>query len=266
MIRQRNWSANFRSKTFTVGFLFVLLTVLWLILIGTSWSEAHASTSPNNSVSASSGTDKTGEEYSFRWLDPEKKITVLQNRKYLKSERLFISASGGVATSSAFRTAFSFDPRLSFNFSEDWGFEAFYTMVFNRENSTFQALRQAANVLPVVREIRAQYGAMIQYSPWYAKINVFNNILYFDWNFSAGAGLVHTALDTRATSSDSAQYVFVDRFAIFAATGQQFHLSHDICFRLDFTSAFYQAMVFGTSGAQVWWTNFTGGAGFGFRL
>ena len=36
-----------------------------------------------------------GDTYSFSWLDPDKEVFVLQNRKYRKKGRLHLNAGGG---------------------------------------------------------------------------------------------------------------------------------------------------------------------------
>ena len=40
--------------------------------------------------------------YEFSWLDPDKEVYVLQNRKYKKSGHIHLNAGGGVTTSGAF--------------------------------------------------------------------------------------------------------------------------------------------------------------------
>jgi outer membrane beta-barrel protein len=205
--------------------------------------------------------------YDFNWLDPEKKIYVLQNRRYLKANRLSLSAMAGPGFSNPYRTAYNLDPRLSYHFSEAWGIEAFYAFTFNTENTTYEALRQAsATTLPVVREVRSRAGLLATWVPWYAKINVFNNILYFDWYFSGGASTLRTQLDKRANSVAPATYVSQDLFALVLGTGHQYHLGNRLFVRLDFTTSIYRAQVFGDSGDSAWYSNHDFGLGLGVRL
>jgi outer membrane beta-barrel protein len=124
------------------------------------------------------------------------------------------------------------------------------------------------NTLPVIREIRSQYGGEIHWVPWYAKINVFNKVLYFDWYFAAGAGALQSALYNSTTDAGVTTATEVDQtnFAFFWGTGHIYHITDSLLVRLDFTSAVYNAQVFGTGGATSWYSNLNVGAGVGWRL
>ncbi len=232
----------------------ITLAGLWVTLMAASWAQAAP-------------TAEKDSEYNFSWLDPDKKIYVLQNRKYTKAGHAMFSAMGGVGWSNPYRNVRTVDPRVSFYFSEDFGVELFYSINFNSTNTTFSALEQESpNALPHIREIRSQYGALLHWVPWYAKINVFNQILHFDWYFSGGAGRIHSFLLDKNSISDPFTETLDDRFALFAGTGQQYHLSQDFLVRLDFTGAFYQAPVLGTAGESAWFSNYNFGIGLGYRL
>ena len=232
----------------------VVLAAVWLVLIATSWGQAAPP--PSNS-----------DEYNFSWLDPDKKIYVLQNRKYLKAGHLMVSAMGGVASTSPYLTTYNVQPRLSFFLSEAFGIETFYTLMSNSENGNFDALKQASpSTNPLIREIRSQYGVLLNYVPWYAKINVFNKILYFDWYFSGGAGTIQSALDRRQTVSAPHDYVEQSTLGVFAGTGHIYHLTQDFSVRLDMTASFYRAPNLGTSGDKIWFSNYLFAIGLGYRL
>ncbi len=230
--------------------------VLWLALMAVSWAEA-ATPSP-----APSDDD----EYNFSWLDPEKKIYVLQNRRYQKAKKLLLSATVGPGFSNPYRSSLNVDPRLAYYFSESWGFEVFYTLTFNSENSVFKALQGATATLPVVREVRSQLGAQLHWVPWYAKINVFNRILYFDWYFAGGAGSINVARDIRA-NAQAAEGPYADEqyFAAYLSTGHYYHLSESLVVRMDITGAFYRAPIV-VGGEQGWFPNYNFGLGVGLKL
>jgi outer membrane beta-barrel protein len=242
------WRERARMWAFKVGI--ALAAALWLAVMAASWADAAED-----------------DEYNFNWLDPEKKIYVLQNRKYLKANHLMLSGMVGPGISNSYRNTYAFDFRVAYHLSEAFGIETFYSFLANRENNTFEALKQAApTTLPVVREIRSQFGILGQYVPWYAKINVFNNIIYFDWYFSGGLGSLSSALDTRRNKNDPENFVYENLFALYLGTGHRYHLSQTLHMRLDFTGAFYQAPLFGTSGDNSWYSNYTVGVGLGLKL
>lgn len=268
------------SRKWGVRLIVLAIATFWLVLIAVSWAEAEASTDiPSNGSSvagrepASSGGDasedapRDSDEYSFKWLDPDKKIYVLQNRRYLKAERPMLSVLAGPGISNPYRNTSMVSPRLAYFFTEWLGLEAFYTKGFNSENGTFDALkRNSPNSLPVVREIRSQTGLLAEFVPFYAKINVFNKILYFDWYFNAGAGVMQTALDTRTSSSSPASFQDQSFTGYYLGTGHLFHLSQLLTLRLDFSGAFYRAGAFGNSGDQTWFSNYLFGFGLGLRI
>jgi outer membrane beta-barrel protein len=242
--------------------LLVLATV-WLAIVAASWTEA----SEGPSRAPASSPEVSNDEYSFDWLDPDKKIYVLQNRKFTKAEHVLVSAMVGPGMSNSYRDVYAFEGRAAYYLSEMFGIETFYAMQTNRENATYDALKIASpNALPTVREVRSQYGAMLHYVPWYAKINVFNKILYFDWYFSGGAATVHTALDTRTKASDAARFTTQDLLGFTAGTGHQYHLTQNFIVRLDFTGTFYSAPILGDSGDKSWFSNYIFGVGIGYKL
>src|SRR5687767_13797967 len=94
-------------------------------------------------------------EYRFQWLDTSKNIYVLQNRKFQKAEKIHLMVGLGPGLSQPFRTNFDFNARLAYYFTEAWGLEFFGSIITNARNSTFDALTNASNAIPVIREIRS---------------------------------------------------------------------------------------------------------------
>ncbi len=232
----------------------VALALIWLILVGSTWAMADDS-------------EKGEDEFSFNWLDTDKKIYVLQNRKFLKAGHPLISGMVGVGFSNPYRTTYNLDPRLTYFISESWALEVFYTYTSNKSNSTFDALVTASSsAIPLIREIRGQYGAFLQYIPWYAKINVFNTILHFDWYFGAGAGQVQSYVDTRSNKTAASNFVQQDKLGLFFNTGHYYHITQNFDVRIDVTGAFYQAPINGLTGETSWYSNYNFGFGVGLKL
>jgi outer membrane beta-barrel protein len=223
------------------------------------------------------------DDYNFSWLDPDKKIYVLQNRKYRKANHAMISVMGGTTLGETYRTVYQVQPRLGYWFDEEFGIEAFYSDRFNSPNNAYRGMINALGSgstaqSPVIREITSQVGLLLNWAPWYAKINVFNSILYFDWYFSLGAGSMTSQVGLK-TKDDPVQgplWQTENLFAVFLGTGHLFHLSDATFARLDFLSYFYSADVNGgyTGGGsttirpvdQSIYSNFTVSLGFGFKL
>lgn len=228
------------------------------------------SDTPNRSPAAAVSDEYAEEnEYSFDWLDPDKKVYVLQNRRYTKANRALLTIMGGLAMSNPYRNGFTLEPRLAYYFNEQIGIEGFMTYGFYTENETYLALKDATgssiSVNPHIREVKQQMGGLLHWAPWYAKINVFNSVLYFDWYFTGGVGSVTTDYFTNAIK-DAANTVSQSFFAVFFGTGHQYHLSRAFTVRLDFTGAMYSAPSRGTTGDSTTYTNYNFNLGFGVRF
>lgn len=233
--------------------VWILGAIGWVTLLGGHLQSAHAA-----------------DEYDFNWLDPDKTISVLQNRKYLKSFRPQLTLMVGPSFNSPYRVSMNLDPRLSFYFTEWLGIEGFFNYTLSMESSTATALTSTGSgASPVIRELRYQYGGTVMFLPWYAKINVFNWILYFDWYFGLGVGGVHNGVFNYVARTGTAAIagpVGEDKFAGVFTTGHQYHLGNHFIARLDFTWIFYPAPIFGGVGDTTWNSNLGLSLGMGFRL
>jgi outer membrane beta-barrel protein len=116
----------------------------------------------------------------------------------------------------------------------------------------------------VIHEIRSEMGALIHWVPWYAKINVFNSILYFDWYFAGGLGSVNDAMTTSKT--DPNNFSTNDDLAVYLGTGHQYHLNETFTIRLDFMGTYYRAPLSVGTNDKVWFSNYDFTFGLGIRL
>jgi outer membrane beta-barrel protein len=245
----------------------VTFAVIWLALVAANWAES-AELNPGGEPTAQK-PDNSDSDYNFNWLDPEKKIYVLQNRKYTKADRAMISVMAGPGSGNAYRSVFNVDARLSYYISESWGLEGFYTKTFNTPNGNYAALENQAslNLSPFVREIKNAEGVMAEWVPWYAKINVFNSIIYFDWYFNLGLGSI-SAQDTYQlvnTPGSSATSLNESLLGIYWGTGHLYHLDQHWTVRLDVTSAVFHGAN-DPNGDKSWFSNYNFEAGLGYRF
>jgi len=231
-----------------VKLLLVLISALWLSVVAASWSEA---------------AEEQENEYNFSWLDPDKKVSVLQNRKFRKANRPLVSLGFGFANTNAYRKSTVIDPRLAYYMSESWGIEVFYSMFSNKKNTTAEAL-EATSIRPDVIEVKNQVGALVHWVPWYAKINVFNTVLYFDWYFSGGLGSMNA--DMLPGSSTTGVATTKSLTAYYLGTGHTYHVTENFVVRLDFTNAWFKAPARAVTGAETFFNSPTFTIGAGFRL
>jgi outer membrane beta-barrel protein len=217
------------------------------------------------------GASSQESDYSFDWLDPDKKVYVLQNRKFTKAGSIQLSGLVGGAMTT-YRNSMIVEPRLTYYLIEDLGIEAFFSYgLYDQENNAYGALSGTVGTSetrfnPVVRSIDTRSGLMVHWSPWYAKINVFNQILHFDWYWTAGLGQTRFRLDVRPRPDFPEEYVIQSAISGFIGTGHQFHLSRNWVFRLDVTSMIYGLPFLGQEGEQTWYSDFDFKAGLAFRF
>ena len=121
--------------------------------------------------------------YTFKWLDQDKEVYVLQNRTFRKDGRFFVNAGGGITTSNAFVKSYNAQVRANYYFNEEIGFEFLYSKNSGKENAAADGLRLTAigtGGIPFRRIVNNYMAAMLVWSPFYAKINTFNSIVYLD--------------------------------------------------------------------------------------
>jgi len=184
--------------------------------------------------------------YDFKWLDQDKKIYVLQNRKYRKKNTINMSLGGGITTSGAFVDGTHIQGRLGYFFLEEFGFEGIFSKNFGSENSTAESVRNQGGVgsTPFRRVTQHYYGALLLWSPFYAKINTFNKILYFDWILGLGVGQI-TEQNNRDEFESNTTEIYEDRqdshMSLMWQMGLKFYINKNFDIRFDFTANHYKA-------------------------
>jgi outer membrane beta-barrel protein len=181
--------------------------------------------------------------YNFSWLDNDKEIYVLQNRKFRKDGNFYVGATAAYNLSQDFLDAYGGTVRGGYFFTEDWGIEFLYGKNTNSENDTAKGVKEQGTV-PFYRQIDSFMGAMIMWSPFYSKINTFNKIFYFDWMFGAGVGSI-TTKDNRnkfdTTALNQNDLTSESNIGGLWNTGFRFYLNQNWSLRLDLTGQIYKA-------------------------
>jgi outer membrane beta-barrel protein len=183
--------------------------------------------------------------YEFSWLDPDKEVYVLQNRKFRKVNHLQLNLGGGITTSGAFVDANSLQGRVGYFFSEDWGMEGIYGKNSGKENTTAAGVRNigGAGSKPFRRIVDSYMGAMVLWSPFYSKINTFNKIVYMDWIFGLGYAQLkehNNSIEMLSSSSDKTQ-TYVSHGGLMWDAGMKFYIDEAFSIRTDLTVIHYSA-------------------------
>jgi outer membrane beta-barrel protein len=130
--------------------------------------------------------------YDFLWLDPDKKVYVLQNKIHKKEHTVYANVGLGIGLSSTFQDTSLTHGNFGFNVTEEWAIEGLYTSYSNKDNEAFENLKKLNGSIPFIRKTKSNYGLIAKWSPFYGKINTFNKIFYFDWSFGLGLGKLKT--------------------------------------------------------------------------
>jgi len=186
-----------------------------------------------------------GDTYSFTWLDPDKEVYVLQNRKYRKRNRAHVSIGAGLTASEAFVDSTNFQGRLGYFFREEWGFEAIYAINNGKENSTAESVRNNGQTgsVPFRRIVDSYMGGMVLWSPFYSKINTFNKVVYLDWIIGAGiVQLEETNNKLELTTFNNDPTPTTENHTGFIwDIGMKFYLDESFDAKIDLTTIHYKA-------------------------
>ncbi len=181
------------------------------------------------------------DEYDFSWLDPDKKIYVVQNRKFVNGQRAELSVGAGFGLGQPYRSASVLVPRFSYYFNENFGISAVAALASNSPNSNYNTLRSVTSVIPSIRDVKSFVGGSVLYLPFYAKFNMFNQIVYMDWDFELGVDSVTSEIDLNYSSTGNSNVYAASYTGFHWGTGMKFFISRYFAVRLDFMSVMYSA-------------------------
>ncbi|MGZ3695057.1 MAG: outer membrane beta-barrel domain-containing protein [Bdellovibrionota bacterium] len=210
------------------------LPIFLLIFAGFLLGTAQA-------IAEEQNPDADKDEYDFSWLDPEKKIYVVQNRKYTKAQKIEVALNGGIGIGQIYRTRRIVMPRLFYYFNEHFGVSFMAGFVKNAENKDLSNLKLLSSTVPIVRDVDSFYGGSVVWLPFYGKMNMFNQILYVDWHFEAGLGQVTSEIDMNTSRNGSPLVTTANYTSYHLGTGMKFFITRNIAARLDYLAVFYKA-------------------------
>jgi outer membrane beta-barrel protein len=188
---------------------------------------------------------KAGEEslYDVLWLDPDKSVYVLQNKLYKKEHSVYLDVGYISNFTSKFQDTNGFSLKGGYYIHEEWGLEIFYQQYANSNNDDFRNVRLINQAEPFIRRMNASYGAAVIWSPFYGKINTFNQIFYFDWSFGAGYAQVVTDSNLKTVRINNAENKYESNIYNGAVlkTKVKFHLKENIHIGVEYMNTYYMA-------------------------
>jgi outer membrane beta-barrel protein len=181
--------------------------------------------------------------YDFLWLDPDKKVYVLQNKLYKKEHSVYFDIGYIANMTSKFQDTNGFSFKGGYYFHEEWGIELFYQQYSNSNNDDFNNVKLINEAVPFVRRLDSTYGAALIYSPFYGKINTFNKIYYFDWSFGAGYTKINANSNIKSVRIDNApnKYEKETYNGGVLKTKVKFHITENVHLGLEYMNTYYMA-------------------------
>ncbi len=189
------------------------------------------------------GISKEGDLYDFLWLDPDKKVYVLQNKLHKKKGTTYIDLGIGSNQTAKYQDTTVYHFNIGHYIKEEWAFELFYKQYSHSNNETYTNVLQINGGEPFIRRINQSYGALLVWSPFYGKINTFNQIFYFDWSFGLGPALIKadSNKETVLNPALAGQYKDESYVGIHMKTQFKFHLNKNWHIGLELNNTNFQA-------------------------
>jgi outer membrane beta-barrel protein len=181
--------------------------------------------------------------YDFLWLDPDKKVYVLQNKLYKKEHSFYFDVGYIANFTSKFQDTQGLSLKGGYYFHEEWGIEGFYHSYSNSNNDDFNNVKLINEKVPFIRNLNSTYGAALIWSPFYGKINTFNKIYYFDWSFGAGYTKINAESNIKSVRTTGApnKYEKETYNGAILKTKVKFHVTENVHLGLEYMNTYYMA-------------------------
>lgn len=190
-------------------------------------------------------SSKAGENdlYDFLWLDPDKKVFVLQNKIYPKNKTFYADIGYVMNVTNEFQDINGGGLKVGYYFAEEWAVEFSHLTYSSQNNTAYDSIKAVAGTEPFVRRPLSNTSVFAIWSPFYGKINTFNKIFYFDWYFGVGTGQFTTEsnLDSVVDPSKPNQFKTETYTPIQLKTGVKVHLNRNLHLGVEFLNTNFQA-------------------------
>lgn len=181
--------------------------------------------------------------YDFLWLDPDKKVYVLQNKLFKKEHTFYVDVGYISNFTSKFQDTSGFTGRAGFYIHEEWGIELMMNKYSNSNNDDFRNVVAVAEVEPFIRRPKSSIGVIAIWSPFYGKVNTFNRIYYFDWSFGVGAVKIdaESNLDSVVREDPKTTFQKESFTGAIIKTNVKFHLTESVHIGAEYMNTYFRA-------------------------
>ncbi|KYG69941.1 outer membrane beta-barrel domain-containing protein [Bdellovibrio bacteriovorus] len=166
-------------------------TLLMIILAASqAFAQQGADTKPATNADQR-GSDKLDikkleQKY---WAAKDDDFSVVQNRRYTKADRFYLTLAGGVPINDPFGKGSITGAQLGYFFNERWGVDVSYQKVNMEDNDSTKQFKEDNLTSPNYNFIDSSTMLSVTYVPLYAKMSFVDKaIIYFDMGISLGVG------------------------------------------------------------------------------
>lgn len=203
----------------------LIITSLLLTSVSTAWAQqpGEAPIRKNDKLDI----QKLEQKY---WAAKDDDFSVVQNRKYSKAQRFFLTGAVGTTFNDAYSEGTLLGINAGYYFNERWGLEFSYAKGELKDNDAV-AKFPANGVKPDHNKHDSSYFFTGSFVPFYAKMSVLDKaIIYFDMGVNLGVGMNNYKVqrDTGEVSESSPAL----RLSVF----QQIFFTEHFAIRADFTN------------------------------
>lgn len=162
------------------------------------------------------------------WAAKDDDFSVVQNRRYIKADRFFLTAEAGIPFNDPYSTGSMFSGTFGYFFNERWGVEANYNSASMKDNDAVDQFVNTYGAIPDHNIFKSSYFLSGVFVPFYAKMSFMDkSIIYFDMGLSLGLGNVNYEI-AKNTGNES-KSAFGYKLGVF----QQIFFSEHFAFRVD---------------------------------
>lgn len=204
-----------------------LLCIMVLVL---SSQIINAQPVPNSSPADQRGSDKVDikqleQKY---WAAKDDDFTVVQNRRYTKANRFYLTGQGGIPFNDPYTTGTLLSVDTGYFFSERWGVELSFNSGTLKDNDAVKQFVNQYGAIPDHNVFQSSYFVSGILVPFYAKMSFMEkSIIYFDMGLSLGLGMNNYNVTQK--EGDLSKSAFAIKLGVF----QQIFFSEHFAFRVD---------------------------------
>ncbi|MFM6927654.1 MAG: outer membrane beta-barrel domain-containing protein [Bdellovibrio sp.] len=165
-------------------------TILFFILATSqAFAQSPAPAQKDNRGSDKLDIKKLEQKY---WAAKDEDFSVVQNRRYVKAERFYITGRAGIPFNDAYSSGTIMGADFGYFMNERWGFELSYNSADMKDNDAVDQFVNTYKAMPNHNIFKSSYFASAIWVPFYAKMSVLDqSIIYFDMGLSMGLGNVN---------------------------------------------------------------------------